>query len=118
MSKDDDATASVLLRCSALRAVGPLDEGFFLYWEDVDLSFRLRRAGWHITVAGDAVVEHPGHASLRFQSPEWDYHYTASSVRFFRRHAALPLLPIAASAGGRLVKRALRGRWGNVSSSR
>src|SRR5581483_6976768 len=38
--------ASLLVRWTALRHVGPLDERFFLYWEDTDLSFRLRAAGW------------------------------------------------------------------------
>jgi hypothetical protein len=106
--------ASVLLRCAALREVGTLDEGFFLYWEDADLCFRLRRAGWRLAVASGAQVEHAGYGSLRFQSPEWDYHFTASSVRFFRRHASLPLIPIVVSASGRLLRRALHGRWANV----
>ena len=38
--------ASVLLRGTALEAVGMFDiAAFFMYWEDTDLAFRLRRAG-------------------------------------------------------------------------
>ncbi|HVH05449.1 MAG TPA: glycosyltransferase family 2 protein [Myxococcota bacterium] len=106
--------ASLLLRCAALDDVGMLDEGFFLYWEDTDLCYRLRRAGWRLAVAGDAEVEHAGYGSIALRSPSWDYHFTASSVRFFRRHARLPLVPIAISAGGRLLRRALHREWRNV----
>jgi GT2 family glycosyltransferase len=106
--------ASLLLRCAALDDVGMLDEGFFLYWEDTDLCYRLRRAGWRLAVAGGAEVDHAGYGSIALRSPAWDYHFTASSVRFFRRHARHPLVPIAISAGGRLLRRALHREWRNV----
>ena len=38
--------ASVLYRMAALREVGRLDESFFMYYEDTDLGWRLRLAGW------------------------------------------------------------------------
>jgi GT2 family glycosyltransferase len=106
--------ASLLVRRRALAATGLLDEGFFLYWEDADLCFRLRAHGFALAVCEDAVVRHAGHGSLAFRSPEWDRHFTCSSVRFFRRHAALPAWPIAVSAGGRLVRRLAVGRWANA----
>lgn len=106
--------ASLLLRAAALDEVGTLDEGFFLYWEDTDLCYRLRRAGWRLAVADDACVDHASYGSVALRSPTWDYYFTASSVRFFRRHARFPLLPIAVSAGGRLLRRALRREWTNV----
>lgn len=106
--------ASVLVRCAALDAVGALDERFFLYWEDTDLSFRLRTAGWRLAVAGGAVVRHEGHGSLAFRSPAWDFHFTASSVLFFRRHARVPFWPIAVSAGGRMLNRVVHGHWRNA----
>jgi len=40
--------AAVVLRREALDEVGPFDEGFFLYSEEVDLQTRLRRAGWEV----------------------------------------------------------------------
>ncbi len=105
---------SLLLRCAALRQVGVLDSGFFLYWEDTDLCFRLRDAGWRLAVAPDSMVAHRGYGSMPLRSPGWDYHFTASSVRFFRRHARFPAVPIAVGTGGRLLNRALHGRWTNV----
>ncbi len=38
--------ASVLFRSEALRHCGLFDEGFFLYFEEVELMYRLRAAGW------------------------------------------------------------------------
>jgi GT2 family glycosyltransferase len=106
--------ASVLVRRTALERVGAFDERFFLYWEDVDLCVRLRSAGFRLAVAGAARVRHHAHASQPLASPGWDRHFTRSSVLFFRKHAALPALPIAISAAGRLVKRLVTGRVGNA----
>lgn len=106
--------ASLFLRRAALDEVGDLDEGFFLYWEDTDLCFRLRRAGWRLAVAADAEIDHPSYGSLALRSPSWDRHFTSSSVRFFRRHARVPAVPIAVSVAGRIARRALGREWANV----
>jgi GT2 family glycosyltransferase len=47
-----------LYRGAALRQVGLFDERFFAYYEDVDLGFRLRLAGWTARYAPSAVVHH------------------------------------------------------------
>lgn len=50
---------AVALRAEALADVGgALDESYFMYYEDTDLSWRLRRRGWGIVYAPDAVVVH------------------------------------------------------------
>jgi hypothetical protein len=48
----------MLLRCSALRDVGLLDENFWAYVEDLDLSVRLRRQGYRLVYAPLARVWH------------------------------------------------------------
>jgi GT2 family glycosyltransferase len=106
--------ASMLVRRTALEHAGLFDERFFLYWEDVDLCVRLRGAGFRLAVADDARVRHRAHASQALASPGWDRHFTRSSVLFFRKHATLPLLPIALSAAGRIVKRLAAGRLANA----
>jgi GT2 family glycosyltransferase len=49
---------AALLRTDALRAVGGFPAPFFLYYEDTDTSWRLRRAGWTVRYEPSAVVHH------------------------------------------------------------
>jgi GT2 family glycosyltransferase len=47
-----------LIRAAAVRSTGVFDETFFSYYEDAELSMRLRRDGWGIDVVPSAVVDH------------------------------------------------------------
>ena len=108
--------ASLLLRARALRQAGLLDEGYFLYWEDVELSFRLRAAGWRLAVAVDSTVEHRGTRPLAFAEPMRDFHYTRSSMRFLRDHARLPWLAGLLLTGRRIASRVRYRRWANLGA--
>jgi GT2 family glycosyltransferase len=103
--------ASVLLRATAIREAGSFDQRFFMYWEDADLSLRLKKAGWKLAVAEDARVLHRESASLGKRSPTLDLYYSRSVVVFFRKHSTFPWIAIAVSAGGRLIKRLLTGHF-------
>jgi N-acetylglucosaminyl-diphospho-decaprenol L-rhamnosyltransferase len=50
--------ACVLIRAEAFAAIGPMDERFFMYFEDVDYGRRANRAGWQIAYAPEARVVH------------------------------------------------------------
>ena len=50
--------ACVALRRETFEQVGPMDEGFFLYFEDVDYCRRVRAAGWKIAYAPESHVVH------------------------------------------------------------
>ncbi len=54
---------AALMRAEALTDVGLFDPAFFAYYEDTDLSWRLRNAGWEVRTAPDAVVHHAFGAS-------------------------------------------------------
>ncbi|MCS5716619.1 glycosyltransferase family 2 protein [Herbiconiux sp. CPCC 205763] len=54
---------AALLRATALEEVGLFDESLFMYYEDTELSWRLRRAGWTVRYASGAEVEHAHAAS-------------------------------------------------------
>jgi GT2 family glycosyltransferase len=56
---------SILLRREALRQVGLLDEDFEMYYEDVDLSFRLRNGGWSLLYVPESLVHHLYNASIK-----------------------------------------------------
>ncbi len=57
--------AAALYRTEAVRSVGNFDRSFFCLYEDVDLSFRLRLAGYACAVMPRAVVSHVGGASFK-----------------------------------------------------
>ena len=66
--------AAAAIRMSALDEVGLFDDDFFLYYEDSDLSWRLRLAGHRIEHCPDAVVHHHHAASTREGSDLFLFH--------------------------------------------
>ena len=60
---------AAFLRRAAVDAVGGFDESLFMYYEDLDLAWRLRLAGYRIGAAPDAVVVHRHAASSGSDSP-------------------------------------------------
>lgn len=109
--------ASALLKCRALAEVGLFDSNcFFMYWEDTDLCFRLKKDGWRMAVAESSYVWHKESASLGKKSPRLDEYFNASAVNFFRKHSKIPIVPIFLGIGGRLFKRILKGDWARVAA--
>lgn len=62
-SPDWVSGACILLRRKALEELDGLDEGFFMYGEDIDLCRRLRAAGYELLYEPAALVRHEGGAS-------------------------------------------------------
>jgi GT2 family glycosyltransferase len=58
-----------LYRKEMLNEIGPLDEDFFLYVEDVDIGLRARLAGWRCVYVPGAVVYHKYSATTEAYSP-------------------------------------------------
>jgi GT2 family glycosyltransferase len=61
--------ACVLLRSSSVKAIGWYDETLFMYAEDVELSYRLRRAGHLLRYCPNAVVWHYSYESSSHVKP-------------------------------------------------
>jgi GT2 family glycosyltransferase len=114
-SKLDYLTAaSVLIPSRVLREVGLFDEGYFMYWEDTDLSYRIRAAGWRLVVASGGIVLHKESASSKGHSSKLDRYMSASGIRFLKRYARVPGISIALMIAGRALKRLLWFRWMNA----
>jgi GT2 family glycosyltransferase len=77
-----DAPVDVITGCGngmAIRSelghdVGWFDEDFFLYYEDTDLSWRLRNRGWRVRYVPGAVLRHVHSASSGTVSPVFRFH--------------------------------------------
>jgi GT2 family glycosyltransferase len=63
------SSGACLLRLSAVREVGGIEPAFFAYFEDVDLAWQLRRAGYRASFVAGALAFHEGSASLGADSP-------------------------------------------------
>lgn len=50
--------ACMLVRRAAIDAVGPMDEGFFLYYEDVEWCHRMRDGGWTVLIEPTTTCVH------------------------------------------------------------
>jgi hypothetical protein len=66
--------AGLLIRKEMLEDVGLLDDDFFMYYEDTDLSLRARWRGWKILYAPQAIVRHIHCGSSKEWSPFFIYH--------------------------------------------
>jgi GT2 family glycosyltransferase len=84
--------ACVLVRASALRDVGLLDENFFMYWEDVDFSLRLRAANWDFQICADATATHEISTNRKSYPVAIKAYHTWSAVTFAKKHRGLWLL--------------------------
>jgi len=98
--------ACMLVRRDALARVGGLDEGYFLYCEDIDLCLRLRRAGFTVGYEPAACAVHAEGASA--PSGRLLPVYARSRIRFARLHtgsaaAALERLGVATGAATHVV---------------
>ena len=80
------AASAAFYRRSALVAVGGFDESFGAYFEDVDLSLRLRRAGWRIVHEPSCVVWHRVSASHGQPRGDLLHQQSRNEERLFWRH--------------------------------
>jgi GT2 family glycosyltransferase/glycosyltransferase involved in cell wall biosynthesis len=122
----------------AIARIGPLDEAYFLYFEDADYTERARRAGESVGFASGPVIRHASSSSTRkLGDPLLARYHARNAIRFNRKHgpwwvqfALGPwILTIVAKSLVRLVigpdrrrargvlagiADALRGRWGLI----
>jgi GT2 family glycosyltransferase len=94
----------MLVRACVVKEVGQLDHNFFAYYEDVDWSFRMKRAGGRLYCVPEAVVYHVAGASGKttekvkegFVSPFIHYLNIRNQIYFLRKHVDVMYLPSVA----------------------
>ena len=78
--------ACFAMRSADFESLGGFDEKYFLHVEDVDLCWRVRRAGGEVLFHPRAEVVHLGHTSLT--SPiKVEFHKGVGLARYFRKRA-------------------------------
>ena len=82
---DHPLGACMLIRRSAWQDVGPFDEGYFMYLEEVDWCRRARLRGWQVWYQPRAVVIHHGGASTSQQPAAMFAQLWRSRLRYYAR---------------------------------
>ena len=80
------AGAFMLMRKSVLDEVGLLDEDFFMYGEDIDLSYRIIKAGYHNYYYPDARIIHYKGESTKKGSLNYVFVFYNAMIIFARKH--------------------------------
>lgn len=78
--------AAMLVRRTALEQAGPMQEDYFLYYEELDWCARMRRAGWQIAIEPRAKIYHKESLSTGRMGPLKTYYMNRNRVQFMRRH--------------------------------
>ena len=90
--------AAALYRTEVLRRLGGFDGRFFCFYEDVDVCFRLRLAGWQCAAVRSAVVRHVGGASFEGKSELAEFLLARNQWWVFFKNMPLALFAIGAPA--------------------
>lgn len=115
-SVDQPMASAFLVRRKALDEVGPFDERFPLFFNDVDLCFRLKLAGWDILYDPRVRVVHVGGASTRQVRPEAIRRSHEGLRRFYAKHYRTKLPAPAYALIVALIR--LAGRLREAAASR
>jgi N-acetylglucosaminyl-diphospho-decaprenol L-rhamnosyltransferase len=85
--------ACMFIRREVLETIGPLDEGYFLYVEDIDWAHRMHTAGWRIYYVPTAkIIHHHIAVSDKKLWSRYMWIHLKSMVRYTRKYL-LPKLP-------------------------
>jgi N-acetylglucosaminyl-diphospho-decaprenol L-rhamnosyltransferase len=89
---DSVVGAYMQIRREAIIASGLLDETFFMYGEDLDWAYRIKKAGWKVLYHPQVVVKHVKKAASS-QSQKAQFEFWRAMLIFYRKHyrATTPL---------------------------
>ena len=98
--------AFLVVRGRAVREVGGFDPDFFMYGEEMEWCYRLRRAGWKVAYLPEPPVVHLGGATVRPVAAAMFVENLKGHLRFFRKHrGALETLAARLLIGGSVLAR-------------
>jgi len=87
----------MLFRSEAFAQLGGFDEGFFLYYEDVDICVRAWKAGLPVVVCQTVGVIHDARRESHRNLRHFCWHLTSMFRYFFKHWWRLPKVPFSSS---------------------
>jgi GT2 family glycosyltransferase len=109
---DQPMGSCLMLRHETLEQVGAFDESFPMFFNDVDLCYRIKAAGWKIFFYSEAQVTHYRGASTSKAKRKMIWLSHLAFYRFFRKHKSgwgnrlllsLLLIPLVLTALLRMI---------------
>ena len=107
--------AFMLIRRKVLEEAGPFDTRFFMYGEDIDLSWRIRMAGWQNWYLHNVRITHFKGKSASTDREKSSFHFYEAMYLFAEKHlakgwhlpvkTAVKLMQLTARTGMRLLHR-------------
>lgn len=105
----------MLVKSEVFREVGLFDTGYFMYFEDCDLSLRVRRAGYSIVYVPRAIVWHKDRFTTS-NTPATKWYYLAkSTVSYCQRYSRLPWASILAYVGWLMMRECVKGHYNVIA---
>lgn len=78
--------ASLLIKKEVLQEVGVFDEDYFLYAEEMDLCYRIRKKGYSLAVSLCSWIYHKESSSLKDKKHFYYFYLFKSNLLFIRKH--------------------------------
>lgn len=78
--------AALLVRRSSFEEIGGFDERFFLYFEEIDLCRRLKKAGYGTVFDPSLTLYHHGGVSMKKAGEITRRHYRQSQLLYYQKH--------------------------------
>lgn len=90
---DQPMGACLLVRKGIIDKLGAFDPKYYMFFDEVDLCFRIKKAGWKIFFAPASTVMHHGGTAVKKWSPfKLSKVWTASRNHYFRKHHGMGAL--------------------------
>jgi len=82
---EQPAGAAFMIKRYVLETLGPLNSCYHMFFEDVDLCFRIRKNGWKIFYLPDAEIIHHGGQSVKKRT-DMGIQFYRSLIKYFMQH--------------------------------
>ncbi|HLD50300.1 MAG TPA: glycosyltransferase family 2 protein [bacterium] len=82
------------VRREVIQKVPKMDERYFIYFEESDWNFKIKRAGWRLVTSEKAKVLHKVSSSLGMESPFFYYYRTRNNLLFVVKNSPFYCWPV------------------------
>lgn len=83
---DAVSACAMLVSADAVKKVGLMPEDNFLYWDDTEWGFLMRRAGFEVAALADAKMYHAASPVRRCDNTKVNYYLTRNCLHFFMKY--------------------------------